>query len=74
MSGSIAGNALEETVLDLFSKCNAPVVFSNVEDCHRLKSTNNASQKVIIKLSKRKDVYRVLKAKPSLKNVDLNGT
>ena len=23
--GSIAGNALEKTVLDLFSKCNAPV-------------------------------------------------
>ena len=72
--GSIADNALEETILDLFSKCNAPVDPSNVEDCHRLRSTNNTPQKVIMKLSKRKDVYRVLKAKPSLKNVDLNGT
>ena len=60
--------------MDLFSKCNAPDNPSNVEDCHRLISTKNTSQKVIIKLSKRKDVYRVLKAKPSLKNVDLNGT
>ena len=58
--------ALEETCLELFSKCNAPVDPSNVEDYHRLK--------VIMKLSKRKDVYRVLNAKPSLKNVDLNGT
>ena len=72
--GSIADNALKETVLDLFSKCNAPVDPSNVEDCHRLKSTNNATQKVITKLSKRKDLYRVLKAKSSLKNVDLNVT
>ena len=72
--GSIADNALKETVLDLFSKCNAPVNPSNVEDCHRLKSTNNATQKVIMKLAKRKDLYRVLKAKSSLKNVDLNVT
>ena len=71
ISGSIADNALEETVLDFFSKCKAPVDPSNVEDGHRLKSTNNAPQKVIMKLSKRKDVYRVLKAEPSLKNVEL---
>ena len=37
-----------------------------VEDYHRLK--------VIMKLSKRKDVYQVVKAKPNLKSVDLNGT
>ena len=39
----------------LFSKCNAPVTPSNVEDCH-LKLANNTPQKVIMKLSKRKDV------------------
>ena len=55
-------------------KCNAPVDPSHVEDCHHLRSTNNTHQKVIMKLSKRKDVYLVLKAKPGLKNVDLNGT
>ena len=72
--GNIDDNALEETVLGLLSKYHALVDPSNVEDCHRLKSTNNAPQKVIIKLSKQKDMYRVLKAKPSLKNVNLNGT
>ena len=34
---SITDNTLEETVLNLFSKFNAPVDLSNVEDCHRLK-------------------------------------
>ena len=72
--GNIDDNALEETVLGLLSKYYTLVDPSNVEDCHRLKSTNNAPQKVIIKLSKQKDMYRVLKAKPSLKNVNLNGT
>ena len=72
--GNIDDNALEETVLGLLSKYYALVDPSNVEDCHRLKSTNNAPQKVIIKLSKQKDMYRVLKAKPSLKNFNLNGT
>ena len=70
--GNIDDNALEETVLGLLSKYYTLVDPSNVEDCHRLKSTNNAPQKVIIKLSKQKDMYRVLKAKPSLKNVNLN--
>ena len=72
--GNIDDNALEETVLGLLSKYYALVEPSNVEDCHRLKSTNNAPQKVIIKLAKQKDMYRVLKAKPSLKDVNLNGT
>ena len=72
--GNIDDNALEETALGLLSKYYTLVDPSNVEDCHRLKSTNNAPQKVIIKLSKQKDMYRVLKAKPSLKNVNLNGT
>ena len=45
-----------------------------LKDFHRLKSTNNAPQKVIVKLSKQKDVYQLLNARPSLKNVDLNGT
>ena len=57
---------MEKTGLELFSKCNAPVDPSNVEDYHRLK--------VITKLSKRKDVYQVVKANPNLKSVALNGT
>ena len=45
--GSIANNALEETGLNLFAKCKAPVHSSNVEDCHRLKSTNDAPRKLL---------------------------
>ena len=71
---SIEDNILEETVLNVFSKFNAPVNSSNVEDCHCLKLTNNAPQKVFVKLPERKGVYPVLKAKPSLKNADLTGT
>ena len=50
------------------------VVPSNVEDCRRLKLTNSVPQKVIVKLSKGKVVYRGLKAKPILKNTVLTGT
>ena len=48
--GSIADNAPEETLLTLFSQCKTPVDPSNVEDSHLLKSSNNAPQKVIVKL------------------------
>ena len=57
---SIEDSALEDTVLKLFRKVNVFIGPSNVENGHRLKSNNNAPQKVIMKLSKRKDVYRVL--------------
>ena len=50
--GSINGNALEEPLINLFSKLNAPVNPSKVENCYCLKSTNNTPQKVIAKLSK----------------------
>ena len=65
---------LWKNILDLFSWVNDPAVSSNVEDYNRLKLTKNVPQEVIMKLSKRKDVYRVLKAKPNLKYVDLTGT
>ena len=45
--GSITGNALEKTALNLFAKCKAPVHPSNVEDCHRLKSANDAPRKFL---------------------------
>ena len=59
MSGipnSIEDSAFENTVLKLFRKVNVLIDQSNVEDCHCLKSSNNVPQKVIIKLSKSKDV------------------
>ena len=68
---SIEDSAIEDTVLKLFRKVNVLIDPSNVEDFHRLKSNNNGPQKVIIKLSKRKEVYCVLKAKSRFKNVDV---
>ena len=68
---SIEDSALEDTVLKLFRKVNVLIDPSNVEDCHRLKSSSNAPQKVIIKLSKRKDVYRILKAKSNFTNANV---
>ena len=62
----ISTEMLWKKLLNLFSKVNAPLDPSNVEYCHRLKLTNNAPQKVIVKLLKLKDAYRVLKAKYSL--------
>ena len=44
---------------------------SNTEECHRLKSANSVPQKVFVKLSKRKDVYRVLKTNLALKILTL---
>ena len=71
ISKSIDGNALEEVVLNLFSKVNTPVDPSHIEDWHCLISTNNAPQKVVVKLSKENHLYQVLKAKSILTNVDL---
>ena len=65
---SIEDGAFEDNVLELFRKVNVLIDPSKVEDCHRLKFNNNAPQKVIMKLSKRKHVYCVLKAKSSFKN------
>ena len=47
LPGNIANNALEETVLDLFSKCIDPADLSNVEDCHRLKLTMMRLRKLL---------------------------
>ena len=69
---STEDSSLEDTVRRQLRKVKLLIIdLSNVEDCHRLKSNNNASQKVIIKLSKRKEVNRVLKSKSSYKNVDV---
>ena len=59
---------LEKTVLNVFDKIDAPVDSQNIEACHRLKSDDNGrSNKVIVKLSKQKDMVRVINKKKSLK-------
>ena len=68
ISKIIEDTALEDTVLKLFTKVIVLIDPSNVKDCHCLKFNNNAPQKVIIKLSKQKGVYRVFTAKLSFKN------
>ena len=62
---------LLKTVLKLFSKVKVLTDPPKVEDCQCLEPNNNAPQKVIIKFSKQKDVYCVLKAKSSFKNVNV---
>ena len=57
-------NKFIETVLRVFEKLDCHVDPKNVEDCHWLK-TRNSSRKVIIKLSKRKDVDKTCQVKKS---------
>ena len=68
---SIENRPLDGNLLNLFRKVNVFTDRSNVEHFHRFRSKSNAPQKVIIKLSKRKNDYRILKAKPSFKNADV---
>ena len=56
------GCKLEETLLKVFEKLDVDVDPKNAEDCHWLK-TRNSTKKVIIKLSKRKDVYKIRQVK-----------
>ena len=65
---SIPNNNLEETVLKIFNETGVTVNSRDVEACHRLNQKANP-KKVIIKLSKRKDVTRVMNNKKKLKSM-----
>ena len=67
---SIQDDDLEDYVTKIFNECDTPVDPANIEACHRLKSKAR-SKKVIIKLSKRKDVFNILQRKKKLKSVDI---
>ena len=67
---SIQDDDLEDCLLKIFSECNTPVDPANIESSHRLKSKTRP-KKVIIKLSKRKDVFSILQRKNKLKSVDI---
>ena len=55
---------LEKTVLNVFHEIVALVDPQNMETCHRLKSDDNGqSNKIIVKVSKRKAMVRVLTKK-----------
>ena len=67
---NIEDNNLEKKVLEIFKKIEVNIDTGLVESCHRLKSRSNRNA-VIIKLSKRKDVMKVLHSKNKLKDLDL---
>ena len=69
--GSINDSASKDTFLTLFRKVNVPIDLSNLEDCHRLQSSNSITQKVIIKLLTRKEVYRVFRATSTFEKTDV---
>ena len=75
ISGSISNNNLEETVLKIFNETGVTVNSRDVKACHHLNQKANP-KKVMIKLSKRKDVATVMNNKKKLKsmkpqNIDL---
>ena len=66
----IQDDGLEDCVTKIFNECNTSVDPANIEPYHRLKSKARP-KKVIIKLSKRKDVFNILQCKKKLKSVDI---
>ena len=68
---NVTNNNLETTVLKILEKFGSPVAPENVEAIHRLKSFNN-SNRVILKLSRRKDVFRIFSSNNKLKGIDLS--
>ena len=73
--GSLSNNNLEETVLKIFSRAGVTIDSRDAEACHCLNEPAYLN-KVIIKISKRKDVPRVMNNKKKLKsmkpqNIDL---
>ena len=70
ISESIQNDDLEDCVTKILNECDTPVDLTNIEACHHLRSKAR-SKKVIIKLSKRKDVFNILQRKKKLKSVDI---
>ena len=67
---SISNNNLEKTVLKIFSEIGVTIDSRGVETCHRLNQPASP-KKVINKLSKRKDVARVMSNKKKIKSMKL---
>ena len=65
---NISNNNLEETVLKIFNETGVTVNSRDVKACHRQNQKVNP-KKVIIKLSKRKDVARIMNNKKKLKSM-----
>ena len=63
-------NTLESTVLKIFEKLEVNVDPTNVKDCHWI-SSKNGPKRVIVKVSKRKDGFKIRSSKRKLKDMDL---
>ena len=66
---SVTDNNLEEFTLKIFDAIDAPVCATNIESCHRLFSYQKPN-KVIVKLSRRKDAENIMSNKNKLRTVD----
>ena len=66
---SVGDNELEEKVLKVFNKLGVTVNEENVEACHRIKQ---GSDRLIIKLSRKKDCQQVMKVKSDLRNLNVS--
>ena len=62
---SVQDDDLKDCDLKIFNECDTPVDLENIEACYPLKSKAR-QKKVIIKLSKRKDVFTILQCKKKL--------
>ena len=60
---------LEDCITKILNECDTPVDPTNIGACHRLKSKFRP-KKVVVKLSKRKDMFNILQRKKKLKSVD----
>ena len=64
----VEDDALEKTVIALFGKIGWDISEGNIESCHRYNRHGN----VIVKLSKRKDIQKILQNKKDLKSFRLS--
>ena len=60
-------NTLESTVLKIFDKLEVKVDPSNVKDCHWI-SSKNGPKRLIVKVSKRRDAFKIHSSKRKLKD------
>ena len=67
---SLQDDDLEDCVTKIFNECDNSVDPAYIEACHRLK-LKARPKKVIMKLSKRKDVFNFLQRRKKLKFVDI---
>ena len=66
---SVSNDDLVETNIKIFDKLDVATDLSNIEDCHRLKSSE--PKKVIIKFVRCKDANLIWKNKNKLKGMNL---